>query len=102
VTVLVVQYKVEEASVAAFDAGIEKMFAAIEQEQPKGIRYAMGRLPDGVTVVGILELEDGVHNPLPGIAAARAFQEDLKGWVVGGRPPAPEKLDVIGSYELFS
>lgn len=99
-TVLMVRYEVEKESVADVEAGIETMMAAIDQARPAGIRYALCKLPDGVTFVGVLALDDGVDNPLPGIAAARRFQEDLRSWVVGA-PPTPEPLDVIGAYQLF-
>jgi len=100
VTVLMVRYKVQEESVAEVEAAIQKMITAIEQEQPIGVRYALCKLPDGVTFVGVLELEDGVDNPLPGITAAREFQGNLENWVVG-QPPAPQELEVVGSYKLF-
>jgi hypothetical protein len=99
-TVIMVRYRVRDESVAEVETGIEKMFAAIEQEQPKGIRFAMGKLSDGVTFVGILELQDGAHNPLHRIPAARSYQEKVRDWVVE-KPPAPERLEVVGSYRLF-
>jgi hypothetical protein len=99
-TVLMVPYEVKEESVAEVESGVEQMITAIEQEQPKGIRYAIAKLPDGVSFVGILELVDGVDNPLPGIAVAREFQENLRDWVVG-EPPAPQPLQMVGSYNLF-
>jgi hypothetical protein len=101
VTVLMVRYQVREESVAEVEAGIEKVMAAVEAEQPAGVRYAMGRLPDGVTFVGVLELEDGVDNPLPGIPAARELQQRLPGLVVG-EPPVPQPVQVVGAYRLFA
>ena len=99
-TVLMMRYQAREESVAEVEARIEKAFAAIEAEQPAGMRYAMGKLPDGVTFVGVLELEDGVDNPLPGIPAARELQQSLPGLVVG-EPPVPQPVHVLGSYGLF-
>ena len=100
-TVLTVRYQAREESVAEVEALIEKAFAAIEAEQPAGIRYAMGKLPDGVTFVGVLELQDGVDNPLPAIAAARELQQSLPGLVVG-EPPVPQPVQVLGSYRLVA
>jgi hypothetical protein len=100
-TVLMVRYQVREESVAEVEARIEKAMVAIEAERPAGIRYAMGKLPDGVTFVGVLEIEDGVDNPLPGIPAAREFQQSLPGLVVG-ETPVPEPVQVVGSYRLFA
>jgi hypothetical protein len=100
VRVLMVRYQVREESVAEVEAGIERVFAAIEKEQPAGVRYAMGKLPDGVTFVGVLELDDGVDNPLPGIPAARELQQSLPGLVVG-EPPVPQPVHVVGSFGMF-
>jgi hypothetical protein len=99
-TVLTVRYEARPEHVDDLVAAIEKAFAAVHQAQPQGIRYGLGRLPDGVTFVGVLELADGVDNPLPGIAAARELQQQLAGWVVG-EPPVPQPLDVVGDYHLF-
>jgi hypothetical protein len=43
---------------------------------------------------------DGTDNPLPGIAAGKEFQHNLKSWVVG-EPPTPQPVKVVGSYHLF-
>jgi hypothetical protein len=99
-SVLIVRYEVKEETVQDVEAEIREMISAIEDESPEGVRYALGKLSDGVTFMGFLELEHGADNPLPNIVAAKRFQEKLKGWVTGA-PPAPEKLDVIGSYKLF-
>lgn len=100
-TVLMLQYQVQDAHVTDVERGIREVMSAIAREQPAGVRYAMCRLPDGVTFVGLLELDDGVGNPLPGIAEASAFQQHLGTWVVAG-PPVPQPLEVVGSYGLFS
>ena len=99
-TVLTVRYEARPEHVDDVVAGIERAFAAVEREQPAGIRYALGRLPDGVTFVGMLELADGVDNPPPGIAAAGELQQRLAGWVVGA-PPIPQPLHVVGDHRLF-
>src|SRR5688500_7462457 len=99
-TVLVVQYEVAEQHVAAVAADAAEVVAALTAARPPGVRWALGRLPYGVTFVGLLELADGVENPLPGIPAARAFQQRLAGRVVGD-PPVPRVLDVVGDVGLF-
>jgi hypothetical protein len=72
--------------------------AALGDERPAGIRrYALGTLPDGVTFVGLLELDDGAENPLPAVPAARDLQRVLADWVVGG-PPAPQPVRVVGAH----
>ena len=50
-------------------------------QQLQGIRYASCRLPDGVTYLNLLELEDGIENPLPALPEAKEFQEKLKSWL---------------------
>lgn len=97
-TVLTVSYQVREEGVPEVEAGIETLMAAISDERTAGIRrYALGKLPDGVTFVGLLELDDGVGNPLAGMAAAQDLQRALGTWVVGG-PPVPQPVHVVGAY----
>jgi hypothetical protein len=90
--------RVKKDKIGDVEAAAEKMFAAIKQKQPQGVRYASCRLSDGETFVAILELE-GEENPLFTIAEFVQFQESLKDWVA--QPPTPEVLQVIGSYRLF-
>ena len=56
--VLMIRAKVHEQSVPDVEAGAHKMFAAIEAAQPK-IRYASCKLPDGLSYLVLLQLEDG-------------------------------------------
>lgn len=99
-SVLMVRSKKDQAGNAAdAEAAIRRVFSAIEQAQPAGVRYASSRLEDGVTFVALLELEGGVDNPLSALPAFVEFQEDLKNWVSG--PPTLEQMTVIGSYRLF-
>jgi hypothetical protein len=97
--VVMVRSRIKEESVAEVEAAIEKVFSAIKQAQPAGVRYASSRLADGVTFVVLLELEGGVDNPLAAVPAFVEFQEDLKKWIA--EPPTVEQMTVIGSYRLF-
>ncbi len=77
-----------------------RMFAAIEKEGPEGIRYSAYRVGDTETFVILLELRDGIDNPLPGIAAVRVFQEELLGgWLVDR--PMMEHLTLVGEYRSY-
>jgi hypothetical protein len=97
--VLMIRAKVDEQSVPEVEAGVEKMFAAIEAAQPN-VRYASCRLPDGVTYLALLQLAEGTtDNPLAALPEFREFQENLKSWLVD--PPTPEQLEVVGTYRLF-
>jgi hypothetical protein len=96
---LMVRSKVKAEHAAELEAAVKRVFAALEQAQPHGIRYASCRLPDGVTYVAVLELDDGINNPLPGLPEFQAFQEGLKEWMAG--PPVAEPVTVVGSYRFF-
>jgi quinol monooxygenase YgiN len=98
-TVMMIRTEVKEDHVADVETAVQKMFAAIKEAEPRGVRYASSKLPDGVTFVVLLELE-GEANPLGTIPEFTQFQENLKGWLAG--PPTAEPLQVIGSYQLFS
>lgn len=81
-------------------AAAEAMFAAIENERPEGVRYSAYRVGDTEKFVILLELDEGTENPLPGIAAVRTFQEDLRGgWLA--EPPVMEQLTLVGEYRSF-
>jgi hypothetical protein len=96
---MMVQSTITQERVDAVQAATEKMLAALDAEQPEGMRYASCLLPDGETFIALLQLDEGVENPLPG------FPEygELLGIVEGSRaaPPSVQQLTVIGSYRLF-
>ena len=86
--------------VEAAEAAVKRMFAAIERAELEGIRYASLKLADGVTFLALLELEDGVENPLPSLPEAQAFYARLPEWYA--EPPEVGPGAPIGSYRLFS
>jgi hypothetical protein len=97
--VLMVRSKIKPENAADAEAAINRVFSAIEQAQPAGVRYASSRLADGVSFVVLLELEDGADNPLAALPTFVEFQENLKQWMA--EPPTVEQLTVVGSYRLF-
>lgn len=97
--VMMIRAKIKAESVPDSEAAIEKMFAAIDSARPAGVKYASTRLPDGVSAVAFLAVDDLADNPLQAIPEFRAFQEQLPDWLA--EPPIVEPLTVIGSYELF-
>ena len=99
-SVLTVRAKLKEEHVAEAEAAVKRMFAAIEREGLEGIRYASIRLQDGVTFLALLEVEDGVENPLPGLPEAQEFYARLPEWYA--EPPEVGPGTPIGSYRLFS
>jgi hypothetical protein len=99
-SVHMVQAKVRRDTVADVQAAAKKMFAAIDAAQPEGIRYASSLLPDGETFVALLQLDDGVENPLPAFPEFREFLEGVE--ASRAEPADVQPLTVIGSYRLFS
>jgi len=97
---LTVRATLKKEHVAEAEAAVRRMFAAIERERLEGIRYASVKLEDGVTFLAMLELEDGVENPLPGLPEAQEFYARLPEWYA--EPPEVGPGTLIGSYRLFS
>jgi hypothetical protein len=98
-SVLIVTAKVAPEHTGDVEAAARRMFAAIERAAPDGVKYASTRLADGTTYVAVLEVADGVDNPLPGIPEFVEFQQGLRGWVA--EPPAAGPAGVVGNYRLF-
>jgi hypothetical protein len=98
-SVQMAEAKIKAEGVADVQAAATKMFAAIDAAQPEGIRYAWCLLPDGETFVALVQVDDGVENPIPGLPEFRELQEDLKGWLA--EPPNAQPVTVVGSYRLF-
>ena len=98
-SVVMVRSTIKAEKTADMEAAAKEMFAAIDQAAPHGVRYASCRLPDGVTYVALLQLDDGADNPLAALPAFQRFQDGLKDWLAG--PPVIEQLTPVGSYRLF-
>jgi hypothetical protein len=75
------------------------VFSAIEREQLQSTRYAACRFPDGVTYLNLLQLEDGIQNPLPALPEGKEFGVKLKSWLA--EPATSESLTILSSYRLF-
>jgi hypothetical protein len=98
-SVHMVQAKIRRESVTDVQAAAKRMFAAIDAAQPEGIRYASSLLPDGETFVALLQIDDGVENPLPGFPEFREFLEGVE--ASRAEPANVQPLTVIGSYRMF-
>lgn len=96
---MMVRARVEADSVDEIEAAGSKVFSALYRERVQGIRYATCRLPDGVTYLNLLQLDDGIRNPLPALPEGKEFQANLNRWLA--EPATSESLTVIGSYRLF-
>jgi hypothetical protein len=98
-SVQMVQATIKRDSVSDVQAAAKKMFAAINAAQPEGIRYASCLLPDGETFVALLQVDDGVENPLPGFPEVREFLEGVE--ASRAEPANVQPLTVVGSYRVF-
>ncbi len=98
-SLMILRASVKGDCVTQVDQAVEKMFAAIDEAEPKDVRYASCKAADGTTYVILLEIGDGVDNPLPAVPEFRAFQAGLKDWLA--KPAVPEQFTVVGSYNLF-
>lgn len=98
-SVQMAQVKIKTESVPDVQAATERMFAAINEAQPEGIRYASLLLADSQTLIALVQVDDGVENPIPGFPEFRELQELVESW--RATPPTVQALTVIGSYRLF-
>lgn len=96
---VIVQAKVKPEFVAQTEAAAEKLFAQLAQAGPTNVRYASGKLPDGVTFVALLQLDDPDANPLAELPSFAEFQKALEQW--RAEPAVVQPLTLVGSYRLF-
>jgi hypothetical protein len=98
-SVQMAQAKIKAERAADVQAATEKMFAAINAVQPDGIRYASLLLDDGQTFVAVVQVDDGVENPIQGLPEFRELQEVVEG--SRATPTSVQSSRVVGSYRLF-
>jgi hypothetical protein len=98
-SVIMLRQKVKDGTLEEAQVAVRDLFATLDQVRPKGLRYACTRVVDSSTFVILTELVQGFEDPRPEIIELARFLEQLKGWVDG--PPQIERLDVVGSYNLF-
>ncbi len=98
-SVMMVRQNVKDGSIEEAEAAVRDLFTTLDRARPEGLRYASTRVVDSSTFVILFELGDGIEDPRPAIPEYAQFQEQLKSWVDGS--PVIERLDVVGSYNLF-
>ena len=98
-SVQMAQAKIKAGSVGDVQAATKKMFAAINAAHPEGIRYASLLLADGETFVAVVQVDDGVENPIPGFPEFQELQEIVDS--SRAEPTSVQAGTVIGSYDLF-
>ena len=96
---MMVESKIKAESVGDVQAAVDRMLASLESAQPERIRYASLLKDDGETFVALVQLDDGVENPLPELPEYK----ELLAIVEGSRAEAPnvERWNPIGSYRMF-
>lgn len=94
---LMVRYEIAEDGVDDVVKAVEAAFAAVNEQQPDGIRFSYWRRAGSTEFLSVLELDDDVENPLFAIGAANELRSMIAKWVVGD-PPTPQPLALLGSY----
>ena len=97
-TVQIVRATIKPGHAADLEAAAAKVFTALGELQPAGLRYASLRVAENSYLI-LLAVEDGAENPLPSIAAFQEFQAGLRGWLSGA--PVIESASVVGSYRVL-
>lgn len=91
-----VQMKAKAEHATELATAFKTVVAALAEEKPRGVGYTVYQFGDGATFTVLLELEDGVENPLPAIPAFRDLQEGLKTWLA--EPVAAEQVALVGDH----
>lgn len=92
----IVRLEIKPEAVEEFAEARDKLLAVLEKEKPNGIRYTWCAGVEKTMFVGLLELADGIENPLLGLEAGKEFLANLQRWVT--RPPIREEFTVLGTY----
>ena len=98
--IITIQAPMKEEHADESEAAVRRMVAALEREQPEGVRYASLKLADGVTFLALVELEDAEHNPLFALPEYQELLAKLEEWRAG--PPEVSPATVVGSYRLLA
>ena len=97
---VMVRYKVKPGEAATNEALVRDVYEELRRTAPAGFHYATFVLEDGVSFVHVASSDDGDGgNPLPELAAFRAFQEGIAERC--DEPPARCPLREVGSYGFW-
>ncbi|OHT84997.1 hypothetical protein [Mycobacteroides saopaulense] len=96
-SVQMVRFSTDKERVDEVQTAVAALFAAVSEAAPTGMTYTAGRVGDGPDFVFLLQLAEGVDNPLPSIPGALDFRAKLAGWAAGA--VAPQPFTVLGRYE---
>jgi hypothetical protein len=98
-SVHMVESKIQAERVGDVQESARKMFAALREAGPDGVRYGSCLLPDGETFIALVQVDEGRENPVPELAEFQEFVEVVE--ASRAEPPTIHPLTVVGSYRLF-
>ena len=87
-----------ESAAADLESAARALFASLHDAQPAGIAYYSLREQDGNYLI-VLQIEDGLENPLLAMPEFQAFQAGTARWLAEPSRPAPGQ--VIGAYGVL-
>jgi hypothetical protein len=97
---VIVRYKVKPGRADENERLIERVFAALDEQQPQGLRYASFRLGDGVSFVHVASIEtDDGSNPLSALAEFADFTRDIEERC--DEPPVAQDATLVGGYRIL-
>ena len=92
---VVVRYRVKPECVAEHEALVQGVFGQLAELRPVGLDYRVLKLGDGVSFLHVATVT-GAENPLPSLAAFKAFTADLKSRCE--EPPVSSESARVGAY----
>jgi hypothetical protein len=98
-SVHMVESRIQAERVSDVQASAKKMFAALKEAGPDGVRYGSCLLPDGETFIALVQVDEGLENPVPALPEFQEFVEVVE--ASRAEPPTIQPLTVVGSYRLF-
>lgn len=98
--VQMVRFTVKTEFVSQFESSVDKIMHAIHKLDPTGVRYSIYRSGANQSFIGLLEIEDGIGNPLLALPEGQAFMAGIEHWLE--TPPAREPLTILGNFNSFS
>jgi hypothetical protein len=98
--IITIQAPMKEEHMAETEAAVQRMVAALQREQPEGVRYASLKLVDAATFLALVEIEDPDNNPLFALPEYQELLAKLEEWRAA--PPAASPATVVGSYRLLA
>ena len=97
-TSLMIRYEMDPQSGDRVEEQVRRAMAAVDAAGFDGVTWRYWRVAGTNEMVAILDLADGMANPLPDIAEARALQV-LVAEVAVGVPPVARPLHLIAACD---